>query len=287
MKNLGNIIKQEDIPRKKDIFEIPYGTILTVPKQMPTPKGYIEWGTSLKAEDYPYLIDVFGTTNIAVKEIDIIMSSNTSSNDLYIDVSGLNEANSSCDETFDNLYKIFDGNENTGYYAGDGVSTTYEANQYNRRLNFKLKGKIITDLYKIGDKITVIKGKYKWRQNNVLDYGTDAFWMNFIPQGAGGSHLNPQYQLQPGEEYNGEFIFAMFLSDFNTNFPEEEKYITVGSWASGAKLLEIKEVKLELPVITDELYIDIPLGWDITNNMGNAVQNKNLKYIMYIGNKEE
>lgn len=286
MKNLGKVIKQEDIPRTKDIFKIPYGTILTIPKQMRTPKGYIEWGTSLKAEDYPHLIDVFGTTNITMKEIDIVMSSNTSSSDLYIDVSGLDAANYNCDETFDNLYKMFDGKEETGYYAGDGVSTTYESNQYNRRLNFKLRGKIIKDLYTIGDKITVIKAKYKWRQNNVLNYATNAFWMSFIPQGAGGSHANPQYQLQPREEYNGEFTFTMFLSNFNTNFSEEEKYIDVNSWGGGAKLLEIKEVKLELPVITDELYIDIPLSWDITNNMGNVVQNKNLKYIMYIGNKE-
>lgn len=285
MKNLGNIIKQEDIPRKKDIFEIPYGTILTVPKQMSTPKGYIEWGTSLKAEDYPYLIDIFGTTNIIIKKIDIAMSSNTSSPDLYIDING-EDAGSGCDETFDNLYKMFDGNENTGYYAGDGVSTTYEENQYGRRPVFKLKGKIVSDLYIIGDKLNAIRTKYKWRQNNVSEFTVGSFWMTFFLKGAGGTYTNPQYQLQPKEEYNGEFTFNMFLTNFDFNLPEEEKYIEVRGYASNAKLLEIKEVKMELPVISDELYIDIPFDWDITNNMGTVVQSKNLKYIMYIGNKE-
>lgn len=286
MKNLGNIVNQEDLPRKKDIFKTPYGTILTIPKQIPTPQGFIEWGTALKAEDYPYLIDIFGTTNIIIKEIDVAMSSNTSSSDLYIDINR-EDAGDGCDETFDNLYKMFDRNENTGYYAGDGISTTYEEAEYKRRLVFKLKGKIISDLYIIGDKLKIIRAKYKWRQNNVSGFTENSFWMTFFLKGAGGSYFNPQYQLQPKEEYNGEFTFNMFLTNFDFNLPEQEKCIEVRGYASSAKLLEIKEVRMELPVITNKSYIDIPFDWAIGDNMGTAVQNKNLKYIMYVGNKEE
>lgn len=281
MKNLGKIENEKDIAILGNITEIPYGGIITVPKHIPIPDGYIEWGTTLKAEDYPHLIDIFRTTNITLKPIKISMTSNNSSSELYIETTN-DETGYNCDETFNNLWKIFDEDKENGYFAGDGTSTTYEP-QYGRRPWFLLKGSIISALYDIRDKISMIKVTYKWRQNNIAEYNSQSFWMNFNLNGMSGNSFNPSFQLIPGEEYEGSFTTNIFIEQLNNQL-EENKYIQVSSWASDAKLLEIFDIQLELPVVTNDLYIDIPLDWSPNQSMIQNLQSKSMKYLMYVGN---
>lgn len=280
MKNLANITNEEDLPRIKDIFQIPYGSTITVPKHMPIPDGYIEWGTVLKAEDYPHLIDILGTTNIILKPIEISMTSNNSSSELYIETTS-DETNYNCDETFNNLWKMFDTDKENGCFAGDGVSTTYEPN-YGRRANFLLKGSIISALYDIRDKVSLIKITYKWKQNNISDYNSNSLWLSFNLIGTSTQYSTSNYQLLPGEEYTGNFTTNIFIEQFNDQV-EEQKYIQVSSWASEAKLLEILDIQLELPVATNDLYIDIPLDWTPNKSLMASLQSKTMKYLMYVG----
>ncbi|MDU1912266.1 hypothetical protein [Fusobacterium sp.] len=281
MKNLGKIENKKDIATLSNIIEIPYGGIITVPKHVSIPDGYIEWGTTLKAEDYPHLVDIFGTTNIILKPVEISMTSNNSSSELYIETTN-DETGYNCDETFNNLWKMFDKDKENGYFAGDGVSTTYEP-QYGRRPWFLLKGTAVSALYDIRDKISMIKATYKWRQNNIAEYNSQSFWMNFNLNGMSGNSFNPSFQLIPGEEYEGSFTTNIFIEQLN-NQPEENKYIQVSSWASDAKLLEIFDIQLELPVVSNDSYIDIPLDWSPNQSMIQNLQSKSVKYLMYVGN---
>lgn len=283
MKNLGNVVNEKDVPRNKDLFEIPYGTVLTVPKQRPTPEGFIEWGTLLKAEDYPHLVELFGTTNITLKPVKVSMTSNDSNSELYIDTSAGMETNYNCDESFNNLWKIFDGDKENGYFAGDGVSTTYEPNQYNRRMNFSLRGSLISGLYDMRDKVSLIKSTYSWRQNNASDYDTPVFWLNTNLSGSSSSSSNPNFSVAPNEEITNKFTNYIFITNIS-NQPEKERYIQVASWASYAKLLEIFEIEFELPVVTSDLYIDVPLDWTSNQSMLATLQSENMKLIMYVGN---
>ncbi len=121
------------------------------------------------------------------------MTSNTSSTDLYIDTTDMTANNWGCDTMFEDLYKVFDKNTNTGYLAGDGVSTEFEANGYNRRAFWKLKGKLIDDLYTISPKSHAIGIRTIFTQNNIHDYSNNALWV--IGEIYGGSYTTYQIEI--------------------------------------------------------------------------------------------
>lgn len=281
MKNLGKIENKKDIATLGNINEIPYGTVFEIPKNSITPKGWLDWGESILARDYPHLIDNFGTTKIAFKEISVSMTSNTSSTDLYIDTTDMTANNWGCDTMFEDLYKVFDKNTNTGYLAGDGVSTEFEANGYNRRAFWKLKGKFIDDLYTISPKSHAIGIRTIFTQNNIHDYNNNALWV--IGEIYGGSYTTYQNRnmIKPGEVHEGDIINYGLLDSVTQ---QEEQFLGLRSFASGAKFLNIKEIFLKLPVITTEDYIDIPVSWKEPNMMINIFQTEQMKLIMYVGN---
>lgn len=278
MKNLGEYINTKDIPRRGDVFEIPYGSVLSVPKHIPTPRGFIEWGTQVLADEYPHLVSLFGTTNIKTQLYIPNLTNNSGSSEFYIDENMSSIGNTK--DQINDLYKIFNLDENDAFILGDGSG----ANQY-KNISIVCRGTFVTDFYNVAQNIEYYAINTTLTQSNESAYSSNLATTRMDFSGFSTTSQNSTIFIQPNEILTENTQIMSFVSSYTLQTLENQ-YFTISIGAS-AKTFKISNISFVVPMLGTDTYINIPSEWFPGVGINNLINSKRTKLIMYLGDKVE
>ena len=252
------------------ISSIPYGSIFNYPVAATVPSGYItEDSPPLLASDYPHLVPILGTTNLAIGSLELNLTSNVSDPGFRVEFTRPPAQGQSQDAFF-----MFDGNTNTGYSLSGAQWTQVE---------IKLSGEKAKAIKDYSDNLRPVRirvrGTYVNNSNN-----------NAQPQVYIG---NGQVLMISGSWIAGrgetiEFDVMLDCEQSKWSINKEDEHISLHiNFQNGS--LNIKELEfLDVPRATSNTYIKVPLVFSSmlkeTNGNGEGgLENAEITNIMYMG----